>query len=180
MKFISIAVAAAALGSFPAGAQTISLHPGESVTVRFGNGTPTMERSGTAEPMSKYEIYAVWRAETLEVPAGVKVVPPMFIMEGEGPPDAPRPTGNLLQLTMRRVPGPTPGSPDHTVLFLANGYDSMVRYQAVMNANSRSAPTDVCEAAPHLIGLEHWPYVIDQLQLSDLHLEEWTGAMRCE
>jgi hypothetical protein len=179
MKTILIALALALCAS-SAGAQTLSLHPGETITVRFEGAKALIERSAAAEPISKYEIYALWRAETQQVPPGVKVVPPRFIMEGEGPPDPPHPADDRLQLTMRRVPGPKPGSPDGTVLYIANGYASIFGYRALMSAHGRSTETDVCQVPPHLLGLEYWPYVIEQLDLSDLRLEPSADALRCQ
>jgi hypothetical protein len=31
-----------------------------------------------------------------------------------------------------------------------------------------------------MLGLEHWPYVIDQLDLSDFRLVESNGAVQCQ
>jgi hypothetical protein len=81
---------------------------------------------------------------------------------------------------MRQVLGVKGGSPDNTALFLSNGYGSAVRYHAVMRSKDRSAATDVCDVAPHLLGLEHWPYSIDQLDLSDVRFIEWNGAIQCQ
>jgi hypothetical protein len=179
LKLTIVAAAAVALTAFPSIAQTVSLHAGETVRVRLDNGSAIIERTDAAEPMTKFEAYALWRAETQEVSPGVKIVPPGFIARGEGPPTPPRPEDNRLQLTMRRVPGAKPGSPDNTVLFIENGYGSMLSYRAVMIVNGRSASTDVCDAAPHLLGLEHWPYVIEQLDLSDFRLEPFSGQIQC-
>jgi hypothetical protein len=179
MSFVRAATLLA-LTAAAANAQTISLHPGETVTLRFEDGNPKFEPSAPAEPMTKYEVYALWRAETQEVPAGVKIVPPVPIMNGEGPPDPPRPTPSCVRLTMRRVPGLKPGTPENTVLFIANGYGSTFAYRAVMHVNGNSAPTDVCGVLPGVPGLEHWAYTIDQLDLSDLHLEPSSGGVTCQ
>jgi hypothetical protein len=179
MKNILVALAVLSLSASPAGAQSLSLHPGETVTVRLEGVKTIVERSGPAEPISNYEIYALWRAETQQVPPGVRVVPPGLIMQGEGPPDPPHPTDNRLQLTMRRVPGAKPGWADGTVLFIANGYGSLFAYRAMMSAKGRAAATDVCEVPPNLLGLEYWPYAIEQLDLSDLRLEPPINAIRC-
>jgi hypothetical protein len=118
MKFMRFAVALIATCASPTVAQTISLHAGETVTLRFEHGAAVVEQRGPAPPITKFEIYSLWRAETQDVPPGVKVVPPGFVTKGEGPPDAPHPSGDALQITMRRVPALKQGSPDNTALFL--------------------------------------------------------------
>jgi hypothetical protein len=158
----------------------ILLQPGETITVRFDNGQAAVERIGPAQPMSKYEVYIVWRAATEDVPPGVRVMPPALLKEGEGPPNPPHPSDGRLQITMRRVPSVKQGSPDNTVLFFSNGYNSTFRYHAVMRSGDRSAATDVCDVPSHMLGLEHWPYVIDQLDLSDFRLVESNGAVQCQ
>ena len=180
MKFL--VAAAAVVGQIalaPAG-RTVVLHPGQSIVVRIDNGMATVEQSSAAEPMTKYEVYTLWRAESEEVPPGVKVVPPGYLVEGEGPPSPPHPSGNLIEITMRQGPGLKPGSRPNTALFITNGYASALRYSAAMIAGGRSTSTDVCSVAPHLFGLEHWPYPIDELDLSDLRLEPSDGTTRCQ
>lgn len=179
MRLIAVALAGAGLMASPASAQALILHLDETVTVRMDGGKPVVVRTSPAEPMSKFEIYAVWRAESQVVPSGVKTMPPGFIKRGEGPPEAPRPADNQLQITMRHVPGIRSGSPDNTVLLIRNGYDSALRYHAVMHAGARSAATDVCESAPHRLGVEHWPYELDELDLSDLQLVAFDGTIPC-
>jgi hypothetical protein len=84
-----------------------------------------------------------------------------------------------LLITMRQVAAIKPGSPENTALFITNGYGSTFRYQAAMSADGRSAPTDVCDVAPHMLGLEHWPYPLERLELSDLSLEQSNGTVEC-
>lgn len=180
MKSTVIAAATLMVMSGTSAAQSVRLHPGETVTVRLENGAPILEGTAPAQPMTKFEIYALWRAETADVPAGAKTVPPGVIREGEGPPSPPHPSDDRLKITMRYVPGITPGSPENTALFIENGYGSAFRYHAQMTAHGRTIPTDVCDVAPHLSGLEHWPYSIDQLDLSDLSLQSFAGSISCQ
>ena len=179
MRFLLAATLAVALSSSQAAAEGISLHLGETVTVRIDGGQAVIEQTTPAAPMTKFEAYVLWRAEITDVPPDARVVPPGFIVQGEGPPSPPQPDGNVLQLTMRRVPGLRPGSPDNTALFVSNGYGSTLRYRAVMQANDRTAATDVCDVAPNRLGLEHWPYVIDRLDISALRLMPATEAIQC-
>ena len=180
MKFAFAAILAVALSASQAMAQSIPLHPGETVTVRFEGGKPIAEGTTPARPMTKYEAYILWRAQTQAVPPGVKEMPPGFAFQGEGPSDAPHPSDGRLQITMRRVPGIAPGAPDGTMLLLENGYASALRYRADMRSGNRLARTDVCDAVPHLLGLEYWPYVIDELDLSNLRLIDSNGTIRCQ
>ena len=93
------------------------------------------------------------------------------------PPVAP----GQIRLTFRRVPASRPGAEDHALLLVLNGYDLSFRYRATMHINGETHPTDVCEVTPHLSVTEHWPYVIDQLDLTDLRLEpRHDGPNRCE
>ena len=68
------------------------------------------------------------------------------------------------------------------MLTLLNGYPSAFSYRAVMHGNGRAAPTDVCQVMPEKGGNEHWPYPIEQLDLSELRLEAWQDGQvpRCE
>jgi len=179
VKFILIAMAAF-LTALPATAQTISLRPGETVTLRFDNGQAIVESAAAAEPIGEYDVYAVWRAESQDVPPGIKTVPPTFLGRGEGPPDMPRPVPDRIQLTMRDVPGPVPASPNHTVLIIANGYASKFGYRAAMHVSGRVSSTDVCELPPNMRGIEHWPYVIDELEISELRLDQPTTDVSCQ
>jgi hypothetical protein len=179
MKIIATAVAAACLIPSAVCAQALSLHPDETVTLRFNNQKVVVERIDPAKPMDKFEIYAVWRAQNELVPPGAKTVPPQFIANGEGPPNPPQPSGNELKVTMRSVPGLQPGSRENTVLMIENGYGSALRYRATMYSGSKSAVTDVCDAAPHRLALEHWPFPIDKLEIADLQLIDFKDGIQC-
>jgi hypothetical protein len=179
MKFIAGGLAAIALSASIAAGQGIALRPGETLTLHIENGRPVVEQTGTPQPMSNYEMYIARRAQAQAVPPGVKVMPPGFAVAGEGPPDPPHPSGDRLQITMRRIPAIKPGWPDNTILLIENGYASKLAYRAVMHINGRSAATDVCDVPPHLLGLEHWPYVIDELDISELRLLPDNGQLQC-
>jgi hypothetical protein len=175
-----VAMTLAILAATTATAQTVSLHPGESVTLRFENGKPVVERTAPAPPMTKFDAYALWRAETQNVPPGVKTVPPGFIMQEEGPPDPPAITPDRVELTMRQVPGPVAGSRLHTALTIRNGYTATFEYRAAMVVQDHTGPTDVCQVPSKLPGLEHWPYPIEQLDLSDLRLAPASDRISCQ
>ena len=159
--------------------RAISLHPGETAMFRFENGQAVLEQRGPAEPMSKFDAYVAWRAQNEQVPPGVKVMPPSFIMKGEAVPEPPSLLPDRVQLTFRAIPGPDPTSRNASVLVLENGYSLKVSYHAVMHANGNARPTEVCEIAPSHPGLEYWPYPLDELEISDLQLEPADGQINC-
>lgn len=179
MRSILFAVVAAALAPPPMASQSISLRPGQVVTLHFENGLAVVDRTDAAEPMTKFDAYVLWRAQTQNIPPDAKMMPPSFVMKGEAPPPPAQPEKNQLKLTMRLVPGPRPDSPQSTALFIANGYDSKARYHAVMHSKGRSAKTDVCDVPPHFPGMEYWPYELDSIDVSELHLEPADGQIQC-
>lgn len=159
--------------------RAIPLHHGETATFRFENGQAILEQRGPAEPMSKFDAYVAWRAQNEQVPPGVKVMPPSFIMKGEAVPEPPSLTPDRVQFTLRAIPGADATSRNGSVLIVRNGYSLKVSYHAVMHANGNARPTEVCEIAPNHPGLEYWPYAIDELEISDLQLESADGQINC-
>jgi hypothetical protein len=85
-----------------------------------------------------------------------------------------------VQLTFRHVPALRVGAADHSSLVIANGYNYKFGYRALMRGKGRSVPTDVCEVPQKFRGVEHWPYVIDELDLSDLRLSDPATQINCE
>jgi hypothetical protein len=179
MKSLAAAAFSAVMMASAAGAQALSLYPGKTINVRFGNDKAIVERVSPAEPMNKYETYLLLRAEGQMAPPGAKVMPPQFATEGEGPAGPPRPSGDELRITMLRVPDADVRSREITVLFFENGYGSALRYHAEMHSGDRSAVTDVCDVAPHTFGVEYWPYPLDKLDISDVKLVSFNGQIQC-
>ena len=180
MKLIIAAATLLAFTGAPADAQTIALHAGETVTIRVLDGNPIVESTAPAAAITAYESYALRRAQTQDIPPGVKIIAPTFLHDGEGPPDPPRPQPGHIGLTMRRVTAVEPGMPDNTELFIQNGYGSEFAYRAQLTRSGNSRPTDVCTVPANFLGLEHWPFVIDELKLSDLRLEPPKDTVSCE
>ncbi|HET9231300.1 MAG TPA: hypothetical protein VFO00_08420 [Vitreimonas sp.] len=73
-------------------------------------------------------------------------------------------------------------APSDSVLVITNGYGQAVSYRASILVNDHSAPTDVCTVLPTMHGVEHWPYLIDRIELSDMRLIPWRqgDAPHCE
>ncbi len=75
---------------------------------------------------------------------------------------------DTLRITFRQAPG----KPD-SLLILEDGYHGWLRYRAKMVlADGRQVPTDVCDVHAPAFGVEHWPYAIVLIELSDLRLVE--------
>lgn len=91
-------------------------------------------------------------------------------------PAAPRPVAGMVRARFTTVPGT-----DHSLLVIENGYDRALVYKAVMFRNG-AHPTDVCLVMPGKVGLEHWPYPIDAIEMRANVLVPWTPAdgIRCE
>jgi hypothetical protein len=180
MKFIPLILAATLTAAAPV-QQPMALHPGETVTLRVHEGRVTVIERGAAPPLSAYEAEMVRRLQAQEVPAGSGVQPAILVPHGTMAANPPTPVPGQVRLTFRHVSGARPGSDDSSVLLLVNGYGASFRYRAVMHKDGRASPTDVCEVPPQLSGTEHWPYAIDQLDISDAHLEPVSGGeIRCE
>lgn len=180
MKFLPLILAASLTAAAPA-ERPIALHPGETVTLTVDGNRVTVVERGAAPPLSAYEAETLNRLQAQSVPAGAGVQPAILIPRGAIAAEPPIPVPGRVRLTFRHVPGAQPGSADHSILTLVNGYGASFRYRAVMHVKGRTVPTDVCEVPPQFNGTEHWPYPIDQLDLSSARLEaNQGGSVRCE
>lgn len=153
----------------PAAAQetrpTVSLQPGDAATVRLGpqGDAGAVDRNG-----------ARWTAHDLAVARH---------MVGQPIPDAPVPTAEPIP--GENMPAPSPITPNqirlrfhaiadrHTLLIIENGYDHAIVYRARMRRDGRELATDVCLIMPGRRGYEHWPHMIERLDLSDFRVEDW-------
>ena len=147
---------------------TVSLAPGESVTVAIDDGGRVHETArGPAPRLSPFEAAAVWNLTN-----GV-------YGNAIGPISAP------IQVGEDGVPEPQPIAPgvvaiklvslgaDSTLLVVENGYARGLAYRATMHVSGRARPTDVCEVMPGRFSFEHWPEPIARIDLSRLHLVRW-------
>jgi hypothetical protein len=136
---------------------------------------------GRAPPMSDFEAALLQRMLAQEILAGSGIQPAIPVQSGSIDADPPKPVPGQVRLIYRQVPGPTPGSEPHSLLVLLNGYDKSFRYRVLMHSKGNVRPTDVCEVLPQVVGNEHWPYPIDQLDLTAVWLEApEDGNIRCE
>lgn len=161
--------------------QPIAIHPGETITLQFQDRTAIVVERGAAGPITAFETGMLGRLQGQEIPAGAGVQPAISFTRSEMSADPPKPAADRVRLTFRRVPAARPGSPDHSFLLVVNGFGSSFRYRAAMHMDDRVVPTDVCEVPPQISGSEHWPYVIDQLDLTAAWLEPFQpDNVRCE
>lgn len=158
--------------------ETVSIRPGETITLQLMRGEFALVDRREADPISSFEARLTEGFAREVAPPGATVLPPVPIYNSPVPPPPIRP--EQVRITFRQVPGRSILDL-HSLLTIQNGYDRSFRFRAVMQSGSKSAPTDVCEVFPGKYGLEHWPYRIERLELSALRLEaERKGYARCE
>ena len=179
MKLLVLALAATLPAATPLkDTQGIPIQPGQMITLQVDGNRTRVIAIGAAPPITPYETEALGRMQPIELPADAGPQPAIPIRSANEPPRA---VPGQVRLTFRRVPALRPGAEDHSLLLVVNGYDLSFRYRASMHTNGGTQPTDVCEVSPKLSVSEHWPYAIDQLDLSDIRLEPRVGGpTRCE
>ena len=179
MKLLVLVLAATLPATAPLkDPQPIPIQPGQTITLQVDGSRTRVVAIGAAPPISPYETEALRRMQAIELPADAGPQPAVPIRSANEPPAVPP---GQVRLTFRRVPAARPGAEDHSLLLVVNGYDLSFRYRATMHTDRATQPTDVCEATPRLSVTEHWPYAINQLDLSDIRLEPRVdGPVRCE
>jgi hypothetical protein len=166
-----LAILLLALAASPAIAQnvpTISLSPGEAVTIRFDDGGRAGEPERSAATWSRFDLYAARH------------------LAGMAPPDAPVPEGMPIDAADNILPDPIPREElrlrmmsiagQHVLLVVENGRERALAYRARMVANGRETHTDVCVVLPRLPSYEHWAFPIERLELSDFRFIPWAPA----
>ena len=154
-----------------ASAKDIALHPGETVTIRLSGSTFEVLKLQPAADMTDYETNLVRKMQMTNVAPEATFVPPSPIYRGEIPSDPPKVMPDVVQFTFRHVGGEYRGTSVHSLLTIANGYSSQMRYRAAIEKDHHRQPTDVCGVMAAGRGAEHWPYSIDALDLSDLRFD---------
>jgi hypothetical protein len=157
---------------------TISLSPGETIVLTLSEGRLVVGDRQHAGPLSAYEAGVVQKLQGIELPKDAGVQPAVPIMKGELPGTPDPLTPNAVRITFREVQGDKRGPAGglHAVLTIHNGFAQSVRYRAAMLKGGEVSPTDVCEVIPEIRGVEHWPYRIERLDLSQLRLEPYGGG----
>ncbi|MGN6819217.1 MAG: hypothetical protein ACTHJR_11175 [Sphingomonas sp.] len=150
-------------------AQTVTIKRGETVTLAVDDTGPrVVERAATAP--TNFEIVGSAEAQRGDYD---QAVGPNFQPMGKTGAGAlaPKPEAGKIVLRFIRTPGK-----DQSLLSIQNGYDQALVYRAVMHVGKDAQPTDVCLVAPGKLGIEHWPFAIDTLDLSDLRLVAWKAG----
>jgi hypothetical protein len=179
MKIIAAMIAALlAIGATEAFAASpvISIRPGESVMLKLDDKGMTELKRTRAKEMSDYEANLLRRMQMTYIPPGVTAVPAVPVHAGDAPSDPPREIPGVVEITFRHVPGLYRGSSEHSMLTILNGYSMGLRYRATMHVKGRASPTDVCGVLSDRPGVEHWPYSIDSMDLTDFRLESFDEA----
>ena len=147
-------------------AQAVTIKRGETVTVQIDDkGVREIDRAVT-EP-TNFEIVGSAEAQRGDYAQAIGPNTKAMASTGSGA-LAPKPEPGKIVLRFIRTPGK-----DQSLLSIQNGYDQALAYRAVMHLGNNSTPTDVCVVLPRKVGVEHWPFAIDALDLSDLRLVAW-------
>src|SRR5262245_11531834 len=172
MRVLAIVAALWCLGAAAAGGQvraveTVRLQRGQAATLQFdeGGGALLMETSA-APPMTPFELSVArdFVRGVFDHAVGDTVAPITT---------AKRPEAEAVQPHMVRLKFVQIPDTDHSLLLIENGYGQGIRYTAVMQIDGQGEHTDVCLVMPNLRSLEHWPYRVDAIDLSDFRLQPW-------
>ena len=174
-------VAATILGALfvamPAAAQdlpNLDLNPGDSVTVHFDDGGRVGQPERGTANWSPLDLAAAHQLSGITPPdAPVNYTIPVDSPDGVKAEVIP---GDVVRFRMYSIAG------RHSMLVIENGQQRALVYRARITARGRTAPTDVCVVMPARRGYEHWPYVIDRIELSDFRFVPWVEgrAPTCE
>jgi hypothetical protein len=180
MKLLILALAASLPAATPVkDTPGIPIRPGQMITLQVNGDDVRIIAIGAAPPISPYEAETARRMGAIELPADAGPQPAISFPRGSVVNEPPPAVPGQVRMTFRRVPGPR--GEEHSLLFVLNGYDLSFRYRATMHTERGTQPTDVCEVRPHISVNEHWPYVIDQLDISNVRLEPRSeGDVICE
>ncbi|MEZ0244580.1 MAG: hypothetical protein ACAH11_14490 [Sphingomonas sp.] len=168
MRFWMMAAAAMAI-AVPASAQ-VTLIPGQGVTLTVGAGGAIEPEAKHPAQLSATDMRALglvrksYEVDRTGKDGGSSKVAPITITHQEVPPDPIIP--GRVELVFVVVEN------KDTVLVVRNGCGRSFAYRARITARGSSAPTDVCIVKPNGRGYEHWPYVIDKIELTELTFED--------
>ncbi|MEI9852997.1 MAG: hypothetical protein WDN24_21525 [Sphingomonas sp.] len=59
------------------------------------------------------------------------------------------------------------------MLVIENGLGGALVYRALIEQGGRTGATDVCLVPPGKLGIEHWPFAIDSIQIHQMRLAAW-------
>ncbi|WP_028968629.1 hypothetical protein [Sphingomonas sp. URHD0057] len=147
----------------------LTIRAGESLTITIGDKGLAVLTREKAAPLSAFETEALHDGQAIVVPPEAKTVAPLAINHTDAP--APKIRMGQLRIAFRTVSN-SDGTAMQSLLTLENGYARSLRYSAVIRRGEQSVPTDVCDVPAVKPGFEHWPYVLDAIDLSNFELLE--------
>ena len=157
-----LAIPAAAAAQPPA---PIALAPGEAISLSIGADGAVAAGPRERGDWTPFDLAAARHLSGQPIPD--QPVPYASPIPGTAAPLAPPVAPNMVRVKLLSVAG------QHTLLALANGYDRALAYRARITRDGRTNPTDVCLVLPNRHGFEYWPYRIERIELSELHLVPW-------
>ncbi len=166
MRWTVPIMAVAAMAATPAAAQGVKLAPGEEVAFTLDGGAPRDPARASVTPTAFED--AVGRKYSGLTPPPAPVTEGVPIANDGSLPATPTPSPDMLRFRFMRVAGTS-----HSLLVIHNGYSRALVYRAGMSVQGKKSPTDVCLVMPAGLGIEHWPYAIDALELSGFALVSW-------
>jgi len=160
--------AAALIWALPVAAQTVTIATGEQVEVTVSDTGVAVAGRSKAQP-SPWELWMGGEFDAGKHDDASGTNPKAGTDDGVGP-NAPTPAPDMLRIRL------TATEKGNALLVIENGYAEGMIYRARMTSGGRSAPTDVCIVLPGLVGIEHWPFPIDAMTLSDIRLVPWQSG----
>jgi len=148
---------------------SITLQVGDAATFRLApDGAATVaEQRGRAE-WTDYDVAVARHLSGLPIPE--RAVPFASPLGRDVAPQEPPVAPDIVRVKFLSIAG------QHSLLVIENGYDRAIAYRARMVRGDQSRPTDVCIVIPRKHGFEHWPFVIERLEISDMHFVDWRAG----
>jgi hypothetical protein len=161
--------AAMLAAAVPATAQDrlpVTLAPEEAIILRLDESGATFAREnpGRAE-WTPFDLAVARHLAGVVPPKGP--APAMDLPADGSLPPAPAVQPDRLRLRFMSIAG------QHSILILENGYGRGIVYRARITRGADTRPTDVCLVVPMRFGFEHWPYPLERIEISDVHLVPW-------
>ena len=172
MRSLAIVAALWCLSAAGAAAQvraveTVTLQRGQAAILQFDEGGGALlVGTSAAPPMTPFELSVARDFARGAFDHAVGDTAAEITSDKRPEPEDVQP--HMVRVKFVQIP-----DSDHTLLLIENGYGQGLRYRAVMRIDGEGERTDVCLVMPNLRSLEHWPFRIDAIELSDFRLQPW-------